>query len=110
MLTMTELNSTDLAERAGASYRQIDYWTRAEILQPATHPTPGSGRRRHYRHHEVAVARLCALLVPWSGANGSALSIEAVKALCEYVRLGGRGEATIVPGVTADLDAICGPR
>jgi hypothetical protein len=52
------LTSSDLLDRAGISYRQLDYWTRAGILNPTNGGDPGSGRRRFYPTTELTIACL----------------------------------------------------
>jgi hypothetical protein len=46
----------------GATYRQIDYWTRVGYLEPAT-PTPGSGTHREWTRHDLAVTRTILRLI-----------------------------------------------
>ena len=45
----------DLAQRAGITYRQLDYWCRTGYLHPLD-PTPGSGRLRAFPVAELALA------------------------------------------------------
>lgn len=53
-----QVTSVELVQRAGISYRQLDYWTRTGRLTASTAATPGSGNARFYPAGEIAVARL----------------------------------------------------
>lgn len=44
---------------AGVTYRQLDFWTRADLLHPVDgEASPGSGHPRRYGETEVKVARM----------------------------------------------------
>ena len=45
MNTSTLLTSSDVVRRSGLSYRQLDYWTRAEFIEPVVEAR-GSGSSR----------------------------------------------------------------
>lgn len=47
----------EFLQRTGITYRQLDYWTRCELLR-ATDCTPGSGYRRGWPASEIPVAAL----------------------------------------------------
>lgn len=79
--------SIDLQHRAGATYRQVDYWSRTGILEPESEGTPGSGVSRAFAPVEVDVARL---LVRLSRA-GLAPSSKLAKAAAAAVRAGKTG-------------------
>lgn len=55
---MEKISSEELAKRSGASYRQIDYWTRHGIFGPVGNATPGSGHPRRYDAKIVPRVRL----------------------------------------------------
>jgi DNA-binding transcriptional MerR regulator len=42
------VTSMELIQRAGITYRQLDYWTRTGLLTPVRTGTPGSGYSRFY--------------------------------------------------------------
>lgn len=46
----------ELAQEAGITYRQLDYWTRTDLLHTITVPDPGSGYLRAYSEHELTRA------------------------------------------------------
>lgn len=50
------LTSTEVCERTGATYRQLDYWTRIGALVPVVRAN-GSGTRRLWSAESVAVVR-----------------------------------------------------
>lgn len=52
------MSSTDLAQIAGITYRQLDLWTKAGILTPVV-PSDGPGNYRGWTVHHARVA--CAL-------------------------------------------------
>lgn len=63
------LRAPDVTERTGATYRQLDYWTRAGHTQPADRAeddvdpaTPGSGRLRLWPAAEVEAIRRAVLV------------------------------------------------
>jgi hypothetical protein len=49
-------SSSDVMKLTGATYKQLDYWTRIGLLRPMW-PMGGSGTRRHFRARDVCVAR-----------------------------------------------------
>jgi len=80
---------------------------RLGLLETLGPPRPGYGAQRTYAPQEVAVARFLALVAPWLGP-GSRLSRARVQMMCEQIREGDRGTPQLVPGVTVDLDLVCG--
>ncbi len=62
VVTMTEI-----------SYRQLDYWTRADLFSDVSDPTPGSGVRRTYSRRDVELAYGLRILVD-AGVGMAALS------------------------------------
>lgn len=109
------LRSPELCERAGITYKQLDYWTRAGLLEVSRWrrwsagevPEGGSGSQRVFEAREVAVARFLDLVVPLQATPRSRLSRDRVCGISEFIRLGGRGKIQLVRGVTVDLDVIC---
>ena len=57
------LTSHEVVARSGITYRQLDYWTRLEILRPVTKPDPGSGSVRYYTVEECHVVGIVRLLL-----------------------------------------------
>jgi DNA-binding transcriptional MerR regulator len=51
--------STQAAELAGVTYRQLDYWARTGVAVPSMTPARGSGSLRRYSYRDIA--RLCAI-------------------------------------------------
>lgn len=54
------LSTRDVARRAGASYRQLDYWIRSGVVVPDRAEARGSGSRRAFSEEQVRVVRLVA--------------------------------------------------
>ena len=52
MIVIGEMGGPEAAERAGVSYRQLDYWARTGLIEPAV-PAQGSGSRRLYSARDV---------------------------------------------------------
>lgn len=50
------LSAVELAQRTGATYRQIDYWTRRGLLGPVQGSGRGSGHYRRFPMSAVLVA------------------------------------------------------
>src|SRR4051812_2931748 len=50
--------STELAKRAGVTFRQIDYWARAGWLIPSVSDTQGSGTWRRFDAGDVLIAAI----------------------------------------------------
>jgi DNA-binding transcriptional MerR regulator len=50
------LNSPEVCEQAGITYRMLDHWTRCGYLRPER-PAAGHGTQRGYSPAEVVVAR-----------------------------------------------------
>lgn len=42
------LNSKELTELVGITYRQLDYWCRQGYIHPIGNDTPGSGKQRRF--------------------------------------------------------------
>ena len=46
-------NSKRTAEIVGITYRQLDYWTRTDLVKPALGAATGSGSRRRYDYRNL---------------------------------------------------------
>lgn len=57
------LSSRQAAEAAGISYRQLDYWTRIDLPVLNEQTALGSGNRRRWEPHQVAVLKVMARCV-----------------------------------------------
>lgn len=102
------IGARDLCDRSGVSYRQLDWWTREGWLQTVGPPNPGTGATRCYRPQEVGVARLLDRLLNVGGYQRHTDWQDALRAACAFVRLGHRGLFELLPGVTLDLEVLCG--
>jgi hypothetical protein len=58
----------------GLSYRQLDHWTRKGWVR-ADDPTPGSGKRRTWDDHELAIAARMVRLIDAGFVVGKAAEI-----------------------------------
>lgn len=53
------ISSTEMCRRTGATYRQLDYWTRNGVVTPAQEPRlSGPGGRRAFSERQIRVVRL----------------------------------------------------
>lgn len=52
------ITSAEVLDRAGVTYRQLDYWTRAGMLHPTNGDQPGTGNPRFYPTSEIPIACL----------------------------------------------------
>lgn len=55
------ISSEALCRAVGLTYRQLDYWTRLDIITPAI-PATGSGSGRRFTEDQVAPLRLAVIL------------------------------------------------
>lgn len=55
----TMLTTKEMTLRSGATYRQLDYWTRQGVLTPVI-PASGTGTRRAFSQRQVRVVRMVA--------------------------------------------------
>ena len=53
MDTTEGFSSKRTAEIVGVTYRQLDYWTRTGLIQPALEAATGSGSRRRYDYRNL---------------------------------------------------------
>lgn len=86
---MSQLTRAQVAERTGASPRQLDHWTRRGWLDAQM---PGTGYRAEWSMAAIQAARLMARLVA-AGLTPAAAARVA------------RGERELAPGVTVHLEA-----
>lgn len=110
-------STSEVADLTGASYRQLDYWSRNGVLVPEFEAT-GSGSRRSYSAADVERARVVRA-VSELGAPGPVLTrIVAELAdhdlrewpLLLFVLVDGTVSHSIVPGVgcyCVDVGGLC---
>lgn len=94
---MTTINGHDLAQRAGVSYRRIDYWTRVGYLTPVfVEPAfRGIGHPRHFDEDQVPLAQLMGQLIDQVGLTPKAAYTTALALIAD-----GRAELgpfTLIP-------------
>lgn len=51
-------SSHEVRAIAGVSYRQIDYWTRTDLIAPSLEPGKGSGSRRRFSESDLRKLKL----------------------------------------------------
>lgn len=113
-----ELNSIELCEITGLSYRQVDYWTRRGVLNPA-HEIMGSGTHRRWSDLETRVAVVAATLHRYGlGLDVIAVAAEHMREWSEdewtgHVFIDDRGHLSRVPRPMTwwlDLDIVAEDR
>lgn len=92
----TTVSSRQLCEQSGATYRQIDEWTRQALLV-TVNSVPGTGTPRRYSLEQVGIARG---LARWSAfvaiGPGRPGSMPTMSAL---ISAGGDGPVMLAPGI-----------
>ena len=69
-----------VTEIVGISYRQLDYWTRTELISPSIEKGEGSGRRRRYSYKDLLELRGIKNLID-GGIKG-----EKIREIFEYLK------------------------
>lgn len=78
MFTVTDnLSGTRAADLAAITYRQLDYWSRLGVIR-ANREANGSGTRRSYTRHQVAVLAVL-------GHTGAHLPISRLDSLAQHL-------------------------
>lgn len=86
-MTGPVIGAPTLAQRIGATARQVDYWTRRGWI-PADNPIPGSGIQVTYSPAAVDHARAMVRLVAAGVAPGAAHVLAERLALADRIDLG----------------------
>lgn len=84
MRARDRVTASQLCRISGASYRQIDHWTRLGILKPAV-AAQGPGTRRQYDFTETVIA---AAIADWSRATRGQVSLRAAREIRAAVEAG----------------------
>lgn len=58
--TPARYSTRQVCDAAGISYRQLDYWARLGLVRPSISDASGSGSRRRWSSHDLAVVRTVA--------------------------------------------------
>lgn len=89
-----------VCREAGVSYRQIDYWCRVGLIEPA-HEARGSGSQRAFEAEQIATVRIVGTLVRLG------VDHDRIRTVVERVeREGPTGTYLAWPGVTVDLAVV----
>lgn len=72
-----------LAEAAGCTYRQVDYWGRTGLLTPSVVPADGSGSRRGYSVVDVELGRMIAALARFGSLATARAAADDLRAVLE---------------------------
>lgn len=57
-LTPRSYSTREVADAADVSYRQLDYWCRLGLISPEFADARGSGSRRRFSLHDMAIVRV----------------------------------------------------
>tara|TARA_B100000686_G_C16682257_1_gene912641 strand:+ start:276 stop:752 length:477 start_codon:yes stop_codon:yes gene_type:complete len=71
-----------VTEIIGISYRQLDYWTRTELVVPSIEKGEGSGRRRRYSYKDLLKLRVIKNLID------GGIKIEKIRKIFDYLKDG----------------------
>lgn len=68
------------AEICGITYRQLDYWTRTELVRPSLAEARGSGSRRRYSYRDLLELKVIKTLLD------AGIKLESVRSAFTYLR------------------------
>ena len=69
-----------VTEIVGISYRQLDYWTRTELISPSIEKGEGSGSRRRYSYKDLLELRVIKNLID------GGIKVEKIREIFEYLK------------------------
>ena len=69
-----------VTEIVGISYRQLDYWTRTELISPSIEKGEGSGSRRRYSYKDLLELRVIKNLID------GGIKVEKIRVIFEYLK------------------------
>lgn len=70
----------EVCELAGITYRQLDYWSRTELVKPGIRDASGSGTRRLYSFKDLVLIKAI------KGLIEAGMSLQKVREAIDYVR------------------------
>jgi DNA-binding transcriptional MerR regulator len=73
-------SAREVADLAGITYRQVDYWARTDLLRPSVTDATGSGSRRRYSHMDLVILRLLKRLLD------AGLSLEKIRRSLDAIK------------------------
>jgi len=76
----TGYSGTKAAKIVGITYRQLDYWTRTELVRPSLAVAEGSGSRRLYSYRDLLELRMIKTLLD------AGIRLEHVRDAFSYLR------------------------
>ena len=68
------------AEVCGITYRQLDYWTRTDLVQPSLAKAQGSGSRRRYSYRDLLELKVIKTLLD------AGIKLESVRSAFAYLK------------------------
>lgn len=81
---------TKVTEIVGITYRQLDYWTRTELVVPSIDKGEGSGRRRRYSYKDLLELRVIKNLID------GGIKVEKIRKIFEFLKDGLEEDVTKV--------------
>ena len=75
-------SGTKVTEIVGITYRQLDYWTRTELVVPSIDKGEGSGRRRQYSYKDLLELRVIKNLID------GGIKVEKIRKIFEFLKDG----------------------
>ncbi|MBT96098.1 MAG: MerR family transcriptional regulator [Acidimicrobiaceae bacterium] len=67
-------------EIVGISYRQLDYWTRTELISPSIQKGKGSGSRRRYSYKDLLELRVIKNLID------GGIKVEKIREIFDFLK------------------------
>lgn len=61
--TPTRYSTRQVCDAAGVTYRQLDYWVRRGLIAPSIRNASGSGSRRDWSSHDLAIVRILGVVL-----------------------------------------------
>lgn len=89
--------TTQVMEQVGATFRQLDYWDRTDLVKPSILSAHGSGSSRLYSGRDVELLKLVVRLLH------AGLMLQAIRAILEEVGDGPIPIGLVVKGDEKEL-------
>ena len=75
-----DFSSPQTIEIVGITYRQLDYWTRTELVRSTAQQAVGSGSRRRYSYNDLLELKLIKRLLD------EGIALQRVREVFDYLR------------------------
>jgi DNA-binding transcriptional MerR regulator len=93
--------TTEVMDKSGATYRQLDYWAREKWIDMG--PNQGTGNARMWTHRQMLVARMVVTLIKAGFEVRKAFEITGI-IMADHIRQEHRMKIDLAPGVILQVD------